>query len=124
MKQYIKDEQIKFRNQIVLHGNRTIKGEDGKEKEVRTQVINPNEEQLLADGWVEYIQSEPTERENKLRELRTLKLLLSSTDYKVIKCMEAMMVGEEMPYVIADLHEERQGYRDRINEIEGSLSSM
>lgn len=55
MKKYIKDGQIKFRNQIVLHGTRTIKGKDGKEKEVRTQIINPKEEMLLADGWVEYI---------------------------------------------------------------------
>ena len=63
MKKYIKDEQIKFRNQIVLHGTRTIKGKDGKEKEVKTQVINPSEAQLLADGWVEYVIPEPTEAE-------------------------------------------------------------
>lgn len=54
MKRYIKDGQIKFRNEIVLHGTRTIKGKDGKEKEVRTQIINPREEMLLADGWVVY----------------------------------------------------------------------
>ena len=63
MKQYIKNGEIKFRNQIVLHGTRTIKGKDGKEKEVRTQIINPKEEMILADGWVEYVQPEPTEEE-------------------------------------------------------------
>lgn len=55
MKRYIKDGQIKFRNQIVLHGTRTIKGKDGKEKEVRTQIINPKEEMIFADGWEEYV---------------------------------------------------------------------
>lgn len=55
MKRYIKNGQIKYRNQIVLHGTRTIKGKDGKEKEVRTQIINPKEDMLLADGWVEYV---------------------------------------------------------------------
>ena len=76
MKQYIKDGQIKYRNQIVLYGTRTIKGKDGKEKEVRTQIINPKEEMLLEDGWIEYVAIEPTEEElfiiakrNKMREI-------------------------------------------------------
>lgn len=76
MKQYIKDGIIKPRNQIVLHGTRTIKGKDGKEKEVRTQIINPKEEMILADGWVEYVIPEPTDEEllsrakrNKVREI-------------------------------------------------------
>ena len=63
MKRYIKDGQIKFRNQIVLHRTRTIKGKDGNEKEVRTQIINPKEEMLFADGWVEYVTPEPTDEE-------------------------------------------------------------
>ena len=76
MKKYIKDGIIKTRNQIVLHGTRTIKDKDGKEKEVKTQIINPKEEMLLADGWVEYVTPEPTEEEllsrakrNKVREI-------------------------------------------------------
>lgn len=121
MKQYIKDGQIKFRNQIVLHGTRTIKGKDGKEREVKTQIINPSEEMILNDGWVEYIEAEPTDRELKLREIRTLKNELSSTDYKVIKCMETVMVGGEMPYDMAELHAERQRIRDRINELEEQM---
>ena len=48
MKQYIKDDKIKFRNEIVIC-------RDG------VQVINPTEEMLLADGWSEYLlpQTEP-----------------------------------------------------------------
>lgn len=55
MKQYIKNGQIKYRNQIVLHGTRTIKDKDGNDKVVKIQIINPTEEQLFADGWKEYV---------------------------------------------------------------------
>lgn len=50
MKQYIKDGIIKSRNNIVLKVTKEING-----KEVKLQVINPSEEAILADGWVEYI---------------------------------------------------------------------
>ena len=42
MKRYIKDDKVKFRNEIVIC------------RDVE-QVINPTEEILLADGWHEYI---------------------------------------------------------------------
>lgn len=67
MKQYTKQIDgktvIKPRNKIVLRGIRTIKDKDGKEKEIQTQIINPKEAQILADGWVEYIITEPTAEE-------------------------------------------------------------
>ena len=50
MKQYIKDGVIKTRNNIVLRVTKEI-----NDKEVKLQVINPSEEAILADGWVEYI---------------------------------------------------------------------
>ena len=48
MKQYIKDDKVKLKNEIVLHRN-------------GLQVINPTEEMLLADGWNKYMlpQTEP-----------------------------------------------------------------
>lgn len=42
MKKYTKNNQIKPQHRIIVSVN-------GK------QVINPNEEQILADGWVEYV---------------------------------------------------------------------
>lgn len=42
MKQYIKENQIKYANNIVIK-------KDGM------QIINPSEELILADGWIEYI---------------------------------------------------------------------
>ena len=42
MKQYIKDNKVKVRNEIVICKN-------------GVQVINPSEEMILSDGWQEYI---------------------------------------------------------------------
>ena len=47
-----------------------------------------------------------------------LKKQLSSTDYKVIKCAECQLLGQEMPYDVAALHAERQAIRDEINKLE------
>lgn len=63
MKKYIKDGKIKTRNQIVIKKN-------GK------QYINPKHEDLIADGWEEYVIPELTDtqkldraKENKKREI-------------------------------------------------------
>lgn len=51
-------------------------------------------------------------------EIERLKSELQESDYKVIKCAEAMAVGAEMPYDVASLHNERQALRDKINELQ------
>lgn len=51
-------------------------------------------------------------------QIAELKQQLSATDYKVIKCAECQLMGEEMPYDVADLHAERQAIRDQINLLE------
>lgn len=53
-----------------------------------------------------------------------LKKQLSDSDYKVIKCYEASLAGEELPYNMQELHQERQSLRERINELEGALESL
>lgn len=57
----------------------------------------------------------PVDNSAKIAEL---KAELASTDYQIIKCSEAQMAGEEMPYDIVALHAERQALRDKINELE------
>lgn len=47
-----------------------------------------------------------------------LKRRLSASDYKVIKCAECQLLGEEMPYDVSELHAERQAIRDQINKLE------
>ena len=55
MKKYIKDGIIKPGNQIVIKDQRTITDKDGNEILVDTQTFNPKHEDILADGWVEYV---------------------------------------------------------------------
>lgn len=54
-------------------------------------------------------------------EIETLKDTLTASDYKVIKCYEASLTGESMPYDVEPLHTERQELRDRINELQSKL---
>lgn len=55
-------------------------------------------------------------------QIAELKEQLASTDYKIIKCSEASLIGEELPYDVAELHAERQALRDQINALEAKLS--
>ena len=112
MKQYTKDGITKPQNRIVLYTIETINGEEHK-----LQVINPSHEMLIEHGWVEYI--EPSKEElAKQREILLLQRSLSTDDYKVIKCMEAYLCGEELPYDINTLHAERNAQRLQINTLE------
>ena len=56
-------------------------------------------------------------------DIESLKSELQESDYKVIKCAEAMAVGVEMPYNMTELHKERQALRDKINELESEVQN-
>ena len=60
----------------------------------------------------------PSEEEIKQQRIAELKAQLNGTDYKIIKCSECQLAGEELPYDIVALHSERQALRDEINELE------
>ena len=87
MKRYIKDGIIKSRNNIVLRVTKEING-----KEVKLQIINPSEEAILADGWVEYIVPEPTEEEKLERAKATMKHRLK--DYDSSQSVNQFSIGE------------------------------
>ena len=57
-------------------------------------------------------------------QIKALKEELDNTDYKVIKCYEAFLVGEAMPYNAQDLHTSRQSIRDKINSLEVALKRL
>ena len=88
------------------------------------QYINPSRTILLADGWEEYkpVINTPTEEEIAAQEaedkVNAARDMLATTDYKVIKCMEAYLCGESLPYDIRELHAERDERRKVINENE------
>ena len=56
-------------------------------------------------------------------DIESLKSELQDSDYKVIKCAEAMAVGAEMPYNMTELHKERQSLRDKINKLESEVQN-
>lgn len=56
-----------------------------------------------------------------LSEIERLKSELQDSDYKVIKCAEAICLNAEMPYNMTALHKERQALRDKINKLEEQL---
>lgn len=57
-------------------------------------------------------------------EIDAIKAELSETDYQVIKCYEASLVGEEQPYDIKALHEDRNEKRAQINALETNLTNL
>lgn len=69
------------------------------------------------------VANEPVVDDNGLllSEIEHLKSELQDSDYKVIKCAEALTIGAEMPYDVTALHKERQALRDKINELEKQL---
>lgn len=76
------------------------------------RIVNPTEAQLREAGYVpeEVTAAEPDQSGMALAEL-------AAGDYKVIKCMEAYLTGEAMPYDIAALHAERDRLRAIVNSV-------
>lgn len=58
------------------------------------------------------------------QEVRNLQCDLTASDYKVIKCYEAQLVGEPLPYDKNVIHTDRQAIRDRINELQEIIDEM
>ena len=65
-----------------------------------------------------------TEKEKLEQKVRDLMSILSSSDYKIIKCYESSLVNEDTEYDIKALHDERQKIRDEINTIEKTIDDM
>ena len=50
-------------------------------------------------------------------QINLLKNQLCFSDYKIIKCYESQLLGEEMPYDYISLIQERRLIREMINEL-------
>ena len=72
----------------------------------------------------EYKISIDEQQANIQMEIERLKSELQESDYKVIKCAEAMAVSADMPYDVASLHKVRQALRDKINELESEVGDV
>ena len=77
-----------------------------------------DEVQYSNDGSV-WVEPETHPYEPTIQDqISALKKELESTDYKIIKCSECQLLGQPIPYDVAELHEQRQAIRDKINKLE------
>ena len=76
------------------------------------------------EDHIGYEYDKTVDRQYYRKKINELKEQLASTDYQVIKCYEASMVGDQMPYDINALHSERQYKRDSINALEDMLDNI
>lgn len=108
MKLFTKDGRVATLNSIVV-----IKDD--------MQFLHPTEDMVLEDGWTEVVFAKKTDEELKTmraeEEADLIKKQLAETDYKIIKCMEAFLCKEPLPYDIEALHSERNVQRATINEL-------
>ena len=58
------------------------------------------------------------DKRTKAEEITRLKQELANTDYQIIKCSECQLLGQPMPYDVAELHAQRQAIRYEINKLE------
>jgi hypothetical protein len=59
-----------------------------------------------------------------IRKISELKTNLVSTDYQVIKCYEASLLQETMPYDLDDILNQRKVWRNEINDLESQLLNL
>ena len=45
-------------------------------------------------------------------------------DYRIIKCYEAALLQKDVPYDVDALIADRQGVRDKINELEAEIEAL
>lgn len=84
------------------------------------------------DAWEYKEQEKPkeeepyvlNEKEKTQQEIWDLKEKLSETDYKILKCSEASLLGQELPYDLDAVVSERDGWRTQINELEEKLKTL
>ena len=84
--------------------------------EIKTSIINDesiekNDKNLVIKGFIE-------------SRISHLRVFLNNTDYQVIKCYEAQLLQEEIPYDLQTLLTERQAWRDEINQLEFEISML
>lgn len=62
--------------------------------------------------------------EEYLYKIYDLENELESDDYKIIKCYEYSLAGDELPYDINELHKKRQSIRDEINRLYNEVDRL
>lgn len=96
-----------------------------------------DESQLITEEWfsieivpydagehISYGYVKSFDQKEVSNKIKSLKNELSAGDYKIIKCYEASLAGESLPYAMETLRKERQSIRDEINKLESLLQQQ
>jgi hypothetical protein len=83
----------------------------------------------LVDGEIVTVEDSEDEikESNKILAISTiqsLKMNLIQTDYQVIKCYEAQLLNESMPYDLQQLLAQRKAWREEINQLEFEIAML
>lgn len=111
MKYYVKNNIVKIARDIIIVSN-------------GIQTINPTEEQILADGWVEYVAPEPdkdaifkAETESKVNNMVYMANVASMINTFELTDKEALAVKEYYPEWKEDLGEIKQGEKYQCDDL-------
>lgn len=145
---YIDDNGI-MTSKMLESYNESFRDEDGEIKE-RVVSIEEQAAALIEQGWkpvdiidesqmiteegfnieiipydagehISYRYVKSFDQKEVSNKIKSLKKELSAGDYKIIKCYEASLAGESLPYDVETLRKQRQSVRDQINELESLL---
>jgi hypothetical protein len=83
--------------------------------------INNN---LVYDESLKNLNSINEKNEKINNEIGLLKRKLTETDYKIIKCYEAFMLQQPLPYNLEELSAQRDVWRKEINQLEEEINNL
>jgi hypothetical protein len=107
-----------------------IEGSTPVTEEKRDELIKGQEEgyEIIDDGNGNPILTKPLDlidqKRTKERKVKEIKQQLNLSDYKVIKCYEASLSNEQMPYNLQELLGQRKTWREEINALEFEISML
>jgi hypothetical protein len=79
---------------------------------------------LVYDESLKNLNSINEKNEKINNEIGLLKTKLTETDYKIIKCYEAFMLQQPLPYNLEELSAQRDAWRAEINQLEEDLKTL
>jgi hypothetical protein len=79
---------------------------------------------LIPETEEEILAKKESDRITIFSKINSIKIKLAETDYQVIKCYEAQLLQEEMPYNLQELLAQRKAWREEINAIEFEISML
>jgi hypothetical protein len=86
--------------------------------------IIDNQIVLIAKNQEEIDMLKPNEKEQKIGRVVDLKKMLTDSDYQIIKCYEAFMRQQTLPYNLEEISAQRDAWRAEINELEEELKNL